>query len=56
VPLRSAEHQLHSGKFSGIFRQTGYEHQGSYADDNALRSTLYSLVRIISAMKWSEHG
>lgn len=53
VPLRSSEDQLLSGKFSGIFRQIGYEHQGSYDDKNAVRSTLYSLSRIISTMKWS---
>lgn len=29
VPLHSAEAQLRSGQFKGIFRQTGYEHQAS---------------------------
>ncbi len=53
VPLHSAEHQLRSGKFKGIFRQTGYEHQDSYKDDGALHSTLYSLVRIAQTMKWN---
>lgn len=53
VPLRSAEHQLNSGKFSGIFRQIGYEHQGSYQDENALAATLFSLVRIAQTMRWS---
>ena len=53
VPLRSAEHQLHSGKFKGIFRQVGYAHQDSYQDPTALKSTLYSLVRIIETMRWS---
>lgn len=52
VPLRSAEHQLHSGKFKGIFRQVGYEHQNSYSDKNVLRATLYSIVRLIEAMTW----
>lgn len=52
VPLRSAEHQLLSGKFKGVFRQSGYEHQGSYKNNRALRSTLFSLVRIIQTMKW----
>lgn len=52
VPLHSAEHQLHSGKFKGIFRQSGYEHQGSYKDGRALHSTIYSLVRIIQTMTW----
>lgn len=53
VPLHSAEHQLHSGKFKGIFRQTGYEHQASYKDEGALHSTLYSLVCIAQTMKWT---
>lgn len=53
VPLHSAEHQLRSGKFKGVFRQTGYEHQNSYQDERALHSTLYSLVRIAQTMTWS---
>jgi pimeloyl-ACP methyl ester carboxylesterase len=53
VPMHSADHQLHSGKFKGIFRQTGYEHQGSYKNDAALNSTIYSLVRIAKNMTWS---
>lgn len=53
VPLHSAEHQLHSGKFKGVFRQSGYEHQNSYKDERALHSTLYSLVRIAQNMTWS---
>jgi hypothetical protein len=53
VPLHSAEHQLQSGKFKGIFRQTGYEHQDSYKDGAALHSTLYSLVRIAQTMTWT---
>lgn len=53
VPLHSAEHQLLSGRFKGVFRQTGYEHQASYKDEHALHSTLYSLVRIAQAMTWS---
>ncbi|GJJ05315.1 hypothetical protein RugamoR64_58530 [Duganella rhizosphaerae] len=56
VPLRSAEHQLLSGKFSGVFRQVGYEHQNSYQDPNALKSTLYSLIRIIETMSWCKHA
>lgn len=54
VPLHSAEHQLRSGKFKGIFRQNGYEHQDSYKHRAALYSTLYSLVHIASTMKWSK--
>lgn len=53
VPLHSAEHQLQSGKFKGIFRQCGYEHQDSYKDEAALHSTLYSLVRIAQTMTWT---
>jgi pimeloyl-ACP methyl ester carboxylesterase len=53
VPLHSAEHQLQSGKFKGIFRQTGYEHQDSYKNEGALHSTLYSLVRIAQTMTWT---
>ncbi len=52
VPLYSADHQLQSGKFKGIFRQTGYEHQDSYKNEAALHSTLYSLVRIAQTMTW----
>ena len=54
VPLHSAEAQLNSGKFKGIFRQTGYEHQASYSDEAVINATLYSLVRIASKMKWSK--
>ncbi|TFW13320.1 hypothetical protein E4L98_29315 [Duganella callida] len=54
VPMRSADAQLFSKKFAGIFRQIGYEHQGSYDDKNAVRSTLYSLSKIISTMRWSD--
>jgi pimeloyl-ACP methyl ester carboxylesterase len=53
VPLHSAEHQLQSGKFKGIFRQTGYEHQDSYKHEFALHSTLYSIVRIAQTMTWT---
>ena len=54
VPLHSAEHQLCSGKFKGIFRQSGYEHQDSYKHESALHSTLYSLVHIAHTMRWSK--
>jgi pimeloyl-ACP methyl ester carboxylesterase len=52
VPLHSAEHQLRSGKFKGIFRQLGYEHQSSYSDARAIYSTLYSLIKIAKTMTW----
>jgi pimeloyl-ACP methyl ester carboxylesterase len=54
VPLHSADAQLKSGKFKGIFQQTGYEHQSSYSNAAVLSATLYSLFQIISTMKWSE--
>lgn len=54
VPSRSAEAQLRSGLFKGVFEQHGYEHQLSYKDANALNSTIYSIVRIVQAMKWEE--
>jgi hypothetical protein len=55
VPLHSAEHQLQSGKFKGIFRQTGYEHQDSFKHESVLHSTLYSLVRIAQTMTWASN-
>ena len=54
VPLHSGDAQLRSGKFKGIFRQSGYEHQASYDDKAVIDATLYSLFKIISTMKWSE--
>jgi pimeloyl-ACP methyl ester carboxylesterase len=54
VPLHSADAQLRSGKFKGIFRQTGYEHQASYSQSAVIAATLYSLFRIASTMKWSK--
>jgi pimeloyl-ACP methyl ester carboxylesterase len=54
VPLHSADAQLASGKFKGIFRQTGYEHQASYSNSTVLVATLYSLFKIASTMKWSK--
>lgn len=52
VPMHSADHQLRSGKFKSIFRQTGYEHQDSYKDTNAVACTLYSIIRIAQHMDW----
>lgn len=54
VPLHSAEHQLRSRKFKGIFRQSGYEHQNSYKDESALLCTLYCVVQIARTMTWSK--
>jgi hypothetical protein len=54
VPAFSADHQVRSGKFKGIFRQRGYEHQNSYKDKAALDSTLYSLILIASTMVWKK--
>ncbi|MGZ4964782.1 MAG: esterase/lipase family protein [Limisphaerales bacterium] len=53
VPVKSADHQLHSGKFKAIFRQTGYEHQSSYKDQRAVAATLYSIVRIAQNAIWN---
>jgi hypothetical protein len=53
VPLHSADAQLRSGKFKGIFRQIGYEHQASYSQSKVIEATLYSLFQIASTMKWS---
>lgn len=52
VPAKSADHQLHSGRFKGIFRQTGYEHQSSYKDPRAVAASLYSIVRIALNATW----
>lgn len=52
VPVASADHQLKSGIFKGIFRQTGYEHQSSYKDPRAIACTLYSIVRIAQTATW----
>lgn len=52
VPVRSADHQLNSGMFKGVFRQTGYEHQSSYKDPRAIASTLYSILRIAQKATW----
>lgn len=54
VPVRSADHQLRSGVFRTIFRQCGYEHQGSYSNEKAVNATLFSLIRIIQSMNWDE--
>lgn len=52
VPARSAGAQSRSTSFRGVFQQQGYEHQLSYADENALSSTIYSITRIAQLMKW----
>ncbi len=53
VPAKSADFQLKSGSFKGVFRQTGYEHQSSYKDPRAIASTLYSIIRIAQTAQWS---
>jgi len=53
VPAKSADHQLKSGMFKGVFRQTGYEHQSSYKNPRAIASTLYSIVRIAQKATWT---
>ncbi|KFI06201.1 triacylglycerol lipase, partial [Massilia sp. BSC265] len=52
VPAKSADHQLKSGMFKGVFRQTGYEHQASYRNPRAIASTLYSIMRIAQTATW----
>jgi pimeloyl-ACP methyl ester carboxylesterase len=52
VPAISADHQLKSGMFKGVFRQFGYEHQSSCKDPRAIASTLYSIVRIAQKATW----
>ncbi|MGF6275279.1 pimeloyl-ACP methyl ester carboxylesterase [Massilia sp. UYP11] len=54
VPTYSADAQLRSGKFKGVFRQTGYEHQASYSNESVIAATIYCLYRIISTMRWSK--
>jgi len=54
VPAKSADHQFSSGRLRAVFRQTGYEHQESYQNDGAVCSTLYSIVRIVMDMRWSD--
>lgn len=52
VPAKSADHQLKSGMFKGVFRQNGYEHQASYKNPRAIASTLYSIMRIAQTATW----
>ena len=54
VPLHSAEHQLQSGKFAGVFQQTGNEHQDCYKDRNAQAAALYSIIQIAKTMVWTK--
>lgn len=35
-----------------LFRQTGYEHQGSYQNDQVLASALYSIIKIANTAPW----
>jgi pimeloyl-ACP methyl ester carboxylesterase len=55
VPVRSADSQLFSGKFKGVFRQIGYEHQASYSNAAAINSTIFAIVRIALEMKWGDN-
>jgi hypothetical protein len=52
VPAKSADYQLKSGVFKGIFRQKGYDHQSSYKDPRVIAATLYSIVRIAQKAVW----
>lgn len=46
VPQRSAEDPVKQGKPCLSFKQSGYEHQGSYQDPAVLSSTLYGIGKI----------
>lgn len=46
VPQRSAEDPIKQEKPRVSFKQSGYEHQGSYQDKAALSSTLYGICKI----------
>ena len=55
VPQRSAEDPIKQGKAKVSFKQSGYEHQGSYEDTTSIASTIYSVVNIASnAFTWWE--
>ena len=54
VPLHSSDAQFRSQQFTGIFRQTGYEHQSSYSNSAVIAATLYCLFKIASNMTWSK--
>ncbi|MCL1861395.1 MAG: GPI inositol-deacylase [Proteobacteria bacterium] len=56
VPVYSADDQLRSGKFAGIFPQTGYEHSVNYLNETVIRTTLYCVVQIALKMKWECGG
>lgn len=52
VPSYSADAQIRSKKFKGIFRQNGYEHQESYDNPKVIAATIYCLFRVIAEMRW----
>lgn len=52
VPVKSADHQLNSGIFRGVFRQHGYEHQSSCKNWKAINSIMYSIIRIAEEANW----
>ncbi|WP_293936605.1 triacylglycerol lipase [Iodobacter sp.] len=56
VPVHSADDQLNKlkPKFMGVFRQTGYDHQDSYKNPNAVASTVHSILRIAQKMEWKK--
>jgi hypothetical protein len=35
-----------------LFRQTGYEHQASFQNDQVLATTLYSIIKIANTAEW----
>jgi len=48
VPRHSAEDAAKAAIFSACM--TGYEHQGSYANENVQSLTLYSILRLASSI------
>jgi hypothetical protein len=54
VPSRSSDHQFLNAALRGVFRQSGYEHQSSYSNEQVLNATLYSIVKIAQQMTWPE--
>ena len=52
-PLLAADAKASADAVRGtLFRQTGYEHQASYQNDQVLASTLYSIIKIANTAEW----
>jgi hypothetical protein len=50
---RSARHIIGTLFVHGEKKETGYEHQNSYADPQVLAAMLYSIVKIAKTAKWN---